>query len=74
MGRTPGAADTYLQVANDELVSEVVPLRLLVDREVAKIVLQPSSLDLGREGHRCFHSVSTQCTRPLRAGQVRGFK
>lgn len=70
----PRAADTHLHVANDELVSEVVPLRLLVDREVAEIMLQPSSLDLGREGHRCCHSVSAQCPRPLRTGGVKGFK
>lgn len=36
-------------MANDELVDEVVPSGLLVDRKVAVIVLQPSSLGLGRE-------------------------
>ena len=37
-------------MANDELVDDVVPCGLLVDREVAVIMLQPSGLGLGREG------------------------
>lgn len=36
-------------MANDELVDNVVPCGLLVDRQVAIIVLQPSSLGLGGE-------------------------
>lgn len=37
----------YLQVSYDKLVDDVVPRRLLEDREVSKIVLQPPCLGLG---------------------------
>ena len=37
----------YLQVSNDKLVDDVVPGRLLKDREVSKIMLQPPCLRLG---------------------------
>ena len=36
----------YLQMTNDKLVQQVIPAGLLEDRQVAKVMLQPSSLQL----------------------------
>lgn len=38
--------DLYLQVSNHKLVDNVVPGRLLKDREVSKVMLQPTCLGL----------------------------
>ena len=46
-------------MTDDELQYDMDPHGLLVNREVAVIVLQPSSLGLGREGHGGFQSVGT---------------
>lgn len=40
-------SDLYLQVSNHKLVDEVVPGRLLEDRQVSKVMLQPPCLGLG---------------------------
>lgn len=38
--------ENYLQMTDDKLVQHVIPPGLLEDRQVAKVVLQPSSLRL----------------------------
>jgi len=38
--------DLYLKVSNHKLVDDVVPGRLLKDREVSKVMLQPTCLGL----------------------------